>query len=151
MKYNTIGNLHVETTIFLLTLNVKSVVVLGTSTLGEHFCCKYLFLIFISFIFMQINSSLISFLKFVYFYTPRFYYGKLPIMLFYAGFFAATAHHQIIFMFLLSLEFCESFRYILAVFMEKFPKIGYLNYLKRRVVYILPNYLVLYESMGSFR
>ena len=33
-----------------------------------------------------------------------------------------------------SLKLCEIFRIFLALFTEKFPKIGYLNYVKRRVV-----------------
>ena len=35
---------------------------------------------------------------------------------------------------LTSLKFCASFNFFLAVFMEKFPKIRYLNYMRRRIV-----------------
>ena len=34
---------------------------------------------------------------------------------------------------LLSIKCCESFRFFLAVFMEKFPNICYLNFVRRRV------------------
>ena len=34
-----------------------------------------------------------------------------------------------------SLEFCASFRFFLAVFMEKFQKILYLNYVRRGIGY----------------
>ena len=34
-----------------------------------------------------------------------------------------------------SLKFCASFRFFLAVFMEKFQKIRYLNYVRRGIVY----------------
>ena len=33
----------------------------------------------------------------------------------------------------ISLKFCESFRFFLAVFMEKFPKIRYLSYVRREI------------------
>ena len=33
-----------------------------------------------------------------------------------------------------SLKFCASFRFLIAVFMEKFPKICYLNYVRRGIV-----------------
>ena len=35
-----------------------------------------------------------------------------------------------------SLKFCASFRFFLAVFMEKFQKIRYLNYVRGTVVYV---------------
>ena len=34
----------------------------------------------------------------------------------------------------ISLEFCTSFRFFLALFMEKFPKIRYLSYVRRGIV-----------------
>ena len=60
---------------FLLIFNVKSVVISGK--FRENVCCRYV-LIFISFIFMQLNSSVLPFLKSMYVtYTLRFYYRKL--------------------------------------------------------------------------
>ena len=36
----------------------------------------------------------------------------------------------------ISLKFCASFRFFLAVFMEKFPKIRYLSYVRRGITII---------------
>ena len=47
--------------------------------------------------------------------------NSLSHVIFY-WFFATTAHQRIIFMFLIETKFCESFRYFLALFMEKIPK-----------------------------
>ena len=71
----------------MLTLGVKSSVVWGTSTFRENFCSKY-FLFFISFIFMQIKSSLLSFKKnyTLYILDPQILLGKTPYhILFSAG------------------------------------------------------------------
>ena len=47
-----------------------------------------------------------------------------------------------------SLKFCASFRFFLAVFMEKFQKIHYLNYVRRGIAYVLHNKLCV---KGTFR
>ena len=75
----------------------KSAVVWGTSTFREIFCCKY-FLFFISFIFAQIKSSLMPFLKFISFRPPDFTMENSQSYVFFCWFFATTAHQRIIFM-----------------------------------------------------
>ena len=42
-------------------------------------------------------------------------------------FFVTTAYQPIIFIYLISLKFCESFKIFLAVFAMKFQKIGYVK------------------------
>ena len=56
-------------------------------------------------------------------------------------FFATTVPQWIIFMFLVKTKLvensiCESFRFSLAVFMEKIKKIRYLNYVRRIIGFV---------------
>ena len=46
-----------------------------------------------------------------------------------------------------SLKFCASFRFFLAVFMEKFQKIHYLNYVRRGIIFNYRHFIMQAFSM----
>ena len=73
------------------------------------------------------------FQKFIYFRPPDFTMENSLSYVIFCWFFVTTSHQRIIFMFLdkISLKFCESFKFFLAVFVEKIQKICYLIYVRR--------------------
>ena len=120
-KCITIMNLHVKGTYLLVILNVKYVVVSGTSIFRENSCCKYFFIL--HFIFMQIKKSKVQYLLKI-FLAPRFYYEKLPIICY--------------FLLVLRNDCTSANNYVsslgkisLRLFMEKIQNISYLNYVRR--------------------
>ena len=95
---------------------------LGYKYLSWKFLLK-IFFFFISFIFMQINSSLLPFKKIIYFRLPDFAMKNSLSYVIFCWFFCnyctSANNFYVSSKDKISLKFCESFRFFLAVFMEK--------------------------------